>query len=605
MKLSEDDPKRPLIGEKTMEEKDLIHKYHSLGEPCRNFCIFGSIVIRDPKDGREKMVLSNLVHAGVGTLIFIDPETGAGETIKSIDDDGAWALHNLDDRKLLVGTCGRYGYLLCLDLETRKWMEPLKDPGERYIWNLARGSDGKIYGGTWPGCVLLRYDPGTHTLENLGRASQRPGNRYSRMVYGGAPGYILINCCFDDTHVSVYDIARGNFFEVGRDGFSVKEATEDFICLSNGEELEFYSPVSFEPIEPETYLPRLAQKDGRLKEGMVWDVRLENGTMAGVRGQEYFLYRKESNEPVLKPIPSEAPATGIMTVIPGPDGMLWGATSLGQTIFRYNPATGEYWNSNAVCNNGGEVYGMAFVGSRLFISAYAGGDHVVYDMKKPWDQYHNINPITLKSAAPKLVRPTGRSIIGPDGNFWTGWSAAYGVYGGGLTRVDTDSLEMTMWYDPIPGQSVAGIACDDEYIYYTTNGFASGLDRKTEPFYLAAWSPQGRLVGKVRFDSGPDVAAVGVTGGYVIAGVGQELRIFRTKSLEYVGSICTGALCTCLVGWRDGTMAAFCGKDLSIVDPETLAKRFITKLPGPVATAAVTEGGKLCFAHKTELFVIE
>jgi hypothetical protein len=62
---------------------------------------------------------------------------------------------NWQNEKLLIGTCGTYEYLHCLDLATREWAEPLRDEKESYIWNLCVGSDGLVYGGTYPGCVLL------------------------------------------------------------------------------------------------------------------------------------------------------------------------------------------------------------------------------------------------------------------------------------------------------------------------------------------------------------------------------------------------------------------------------------------------------------------
>jgi hypothetical protein len=143
--------------------------YELLGRPCRNFNILASTVIIDPLDGREKLVLSNFAAGQTGNLIFVDTATGEGESIPLPGDAGAWGLVNWNNEKLVVGTCPQYAYLHCLDLSSRTWAEPLSDPGEKYFWKMTLGSDGNVYGGTWPGCSLLRYDPVTHTLENMGR----------------------------------------------------------------------------------------------------------------------------------------------------------------------------------------------------------------------------------------------------------------------------------------------------------------------------------------------------------------------------------------------------------------------------------------------------
>jgi Gluconolactonase len=127
----------------------MIYKY--LNDPCRNFCILASMALVDPVDGYEKFVLSSFVDGGTGILVFIDRITGEGEVVALPGDEGAWALLNVNNEKLLVGTCGLYGYRHKLDLKTRTWAEPLRDESETYIWNLVMGSDGRVYGGTWPG----------------------------------------------------------------------------------------------------------------------------------------------------------------------------------------------------------------------------------------------------------------------------------------------------------------------------------------------------------------------------------------------------------------------------------------------------------------------
>lgn len=125
--------------------------YEYIGQPCRNFNILGITTILDPMDDQEKVVLSNFVAGATGNVILVDPVTGEGESIMLLGDEGAWAVLNWKNEKLLIGTCPRHGYLHCLDLKSRTWAEPLRDEKELYIWNLCIGSDGMVYGGTWPG----------------------------------------------------------------------------------------------------------------------------------------------------------------------------------------------------------------------------------------------------------------------------------------------------------------------------------------------------------------------------------------------------------------------------------------------------------------------
>lgn len=354
------------------------------------------------------------------------------------------------------------------------------------------------------------------------------------------------------------------------------------------------------------YLPKMKVRDSRLKPGMGWELTLEDGRLTGVRGQEYFIFENGTNTPILKPIPVEAPATGIMTILAGPDNKIWGATTLGQTIFWYNPDNGEYFNSQVVCDGGGEVYGMKFIGNKLYLAAYAGGDHMVYDITKPWNQIDNINPETLEPVRPKLIRPTGRSIQGPDGNFWTGWGAQYGVYGGGLSRIDATTNKMDYWYDPIDGwqQTIGSIEGDDKYIYFTTNGGASGLATKTEPFHLAAFDPfEGKVVKTIQFESGIKLGCLIVVNGYVAVSVDKQINIYKCGTLEFVGSINIDASCSCFVRYDDKRVAAFCNGKSYFITPEKLDAEFICDVEGTPRSAALLNG-KLYFTVETKLFEI-
>lgn len=583
---------------------DKITNYEYVAEPCRNFCIFSSTIFTDPVDGVEKIVLSNFTDGGIGLIVIINPENGEHETLQIPGDEGCWALLNYKNEKLVMGTCSNFGYVHVLDLKSRKWLEPLRDKDERYIWNMTLGSDGKIYGGTWPGCVLVQYDPENHVLKNIGKLTDVPGNMYCRPVDGRVPGYVILCCGCEVYEVILWEIATGKKFVLGKPGSSLADVTDEYIVLNNGKELEYYSREDFSYVKTTPYIDQ--SPFGKWADSCVRYLgKLKNGKIAGLRGQEYFIADDPDTVPEFKRIPGMAPATTIMTIIPHEDGLIWGATALGQTIFKYDPATGEYWNSPQVCNNGGEVYGMCFIDEKLYMSAYCGGDHIVYDPSQPWDQYHNINPKTLETVSPDLIRPYGKSIIGPDGNFWTGWSAKYGTYGGGLSRIDVKTHEMTCWYDPVPLQQIASITCDDKYIYFTTNGEASGRADKVEPFSLCAWDIEGKIAWQQVFESGITLGVVLAVDGYLVITAGNSLWVYKTDTMEVLHKIPTAARCTCLHQLKDGSVAAFCGDKLYKLAPGSGECSVVSDLPGWVGTAATGKDGKIYFTHEAKMFILK
>ncbi|MFA6107188.1 MAG: hypothetical protein WDA75_00335 [Candidatus Latescibacterota bacterium] len=574
-----------------------------IGQPCRNFQILGIAKLNDPRDGdREKVVLSNFASGAIGSIVLVDPATGTGEALDLPGDNGAWAVLNWRDERLLIGTCGQYGYLHSLDLATRQWDAPLRDEREQYIWNLCLGSDGLVYGGTWPGCVLLRYDPERRTLENLGRVSDHPDNMYSRLVYGGIPGHILISCGSAESHLSLWSMESRTWRRFGRPGASVKEINKDFLCLQTGSELDFYDLHTLEHLEGDLS-GRLtpAGRPARYS-GMSFSIGLADGRALATRGQEYYLDDGSEVAPLLQPIPAPRPATHILTIIADAAGRIWGPAGFGQTIFCHDPAAAEPWNSQVVCNNGGEVYGLAEIDGRLFLACYSGGDHVVYDPTQPWDQINNLNPRTLQPVGPELIRPAGRSVVGPDGHFWTGWMARYGTYGGGLSRIDSRTLEMTSWYDPMPAQAIVGLAADRQYLYFITSGGANGLPAKEEPLHFGVWSPEGRLVWKHQFPVGVALKGVAAVNGKVALSVDQRIEIFDPAQLRFERAVELETPCHYLAALPSGQAALFCGSQLWLLDPLSGTRVFAGELPGQVNTMAVTPAGEVYVAGGTTLY---
>lgn len=571
-----------------------------LGQPCRNFQILGIDRFTDPRDGAEKVVLSNFAAGSVGNIVIVDPRTGEGEDLPLPGDNGAWAVLNYRNEKLLIGTCAQSGFLHCLDLRTRQWAPPLRDPQEQYIWNLCLGEDGMVYGGTYPGCVLLRYDPGRHVLESLGRVSDVEGNLYSRTVYAGVPGHLLVACGYAEAHLALWNLEKGEARRFGRPGAAVRHLGSDFLCTQVGEELDFHDLRTLEPLgDLRDRLPE-AGPPPRFQ-GMSFSVPLADGRRLCTRGQEYYLDEPGEAAPLLRPIPAPRPPTRIHSLCADGQGHIWGSAGFGQTIFRCGPDGSAPWNSQVVCDAGGEVYGMAFAGGRLFMACYSGGDHLVYDPGQVWNQVEHRNPRPLRPAGPDLIRPSAKSTIGPDGHFWTGWMARYGAYGGGLSRVDVNTLEVEIWADPLGPQALAGLAADEQYLYLVSGGGANGLPPRNEALAFAVWAPGNGVVWQYRFPAGVVLHGVAAVAGRVLVAVDQRLEIFDPQNMEFVGTAQVGGACQVLVAVGGEAVAACCGARLWRVHGGGMAQD-LGLLPGVVHAATATPEGGLYGAVGTELY---
>ncbi len=570
-----------------------------LGQPCRNFNVLATTAVVDPCDGREKVVLANFVAGGTGNLILVDPVTGNGESIPLPADEGAWAILELGDGQLLVGTCPRYGYLHRLDLQSRRWAQPLSAEGEHYVWNFCRGADGAIYAGTYPGCSLLRYEPHRHQLENLGRVSDVKENMYSRRVLA-AGQWVLIECGRAESHLSAWNTTTRTWQRFGPPGARIEEANDRFIHIATDDVSIIYDVETLKPLYNVT--STTPGSEWKRYPGARLPTQLSTGETFVVRGQEYYLTRGGKCSP-LRPIPTGRPPTRILTLTADAQGQLWGSSGFGQTIFSYDPIGGATWNSPMVCDQGGEVYGMAFAGGRLFMSAYSGGDHLVYDPGCPWDQIGNRNPRRLEPAGPELIRPHARSVIGPDGHFWSGWMARYGVYGGGLSRVDVDTLQVRIWHGPIASQAVVALTSDDRYLYLVTACVGNGLPPRPEPAHFVVCSSEGEVFGQ--WPLGTHADTIAAVGRRVLISCDSGLMMFDPEQMTFDRSISTASPPRCIVPLTDGSAALFCADGLWRVDIQSGEATYLGSLPGPVTTAVMTPDEKLYFAVETRLYRLD
>ncbi|MGN6492034.1 MAG: hypothetical protein ACTHLE_08580 [Agriterribacter sp.] len=585
--------------------------------PCRNFNFLSAKTILDPFDGKNKYVLSNFAGNETGSIIIIDPVSGKGENLMLPIGAGAWGLVNWHNEKLIIGTCTEQAYLHVLDLKTRKFAEPIISPNETYFWHMALGADDKVYGGTYPGCTMTQYDPKTNTFRNLGKLTDNPKNQYSRPVYANKHGYVFIWYGFDTSGVKVYHIAKDAFEDFGNPGDTLKEVNDDYVCLENKGKLFFYDAKTLQPIEGkgENDLPI---RHIKIQNGQwVGYIPIGDGLIAGLRGQEYFITQAPNPAedyhktiPVeLKRIPVEALPTAIHTLISDENGKLWGSSIFGQTIFSYDPTTGQYWNSSGVCNGGGEVYGMVFQKGKLYMSSYVGGELTIYDPREEWNQVDNKNPKTLGNVNPDLIRPEGRSVTGPDGNVWTGWSAKYGVYGGGLSCVNTQTNEFKKWYDPIPNQQIAGLAADKNHLYFTTNGGASGLSyNKETKCNFAVWHPENGLVHRIEMNEGVVLSnAIIACGNKIAFSTQTNIQVYdpATKKIAHTIEMNTKDRCGWLIPIKKDIVGAICGSEYVEVNISNGKQKKICDLPGFSSMGTITPKGDVYVTIKSKLYRIK
>ena len=480
-----------------------------LGQPCRAKNVLATRLVVDRADGRERFVLTNMNEDTGCELIFIDYEKDTGRVVRAPAGSGSWALNEVPGDRLIVGTAYD-GAFMVFDLKKMEFVKVAKFPGESYIWNLAMGGDGRIYGGTYGGGKLGAFDLTTYEVEDCGAPA--PPNMYLRDVSALPDGRILCNLGMKKPQTLIYDPASKKFSPPPDSIKGVTKATVWNGLFIAGSQV--YDGKTLQPITPPFPVPPadkgewsvlenattndvlyLCQGDAfyRYKAGgksldLIGQTDAQHGDVSavtskgellGVRGQDYFVIRPGDSKIKLRPIPVESGPRPTLFLRADERGILWGGPRYGQTLFWLDPRTKKYVNTGRICDKSGEVYDSTFVGGKVYSVAYSGGDIICYDPAKPWNQIDHINPRVIASVKPKgYIRPIGGVHVGPDGKLYSGWMAKYGTYGGAVAITDPATGATDLIENPLGEQAVAGVVPGAGVVYVGTSLRANGRAHK-------------------------------------------------------------------------------------------------------------------------------
>lgn len=515
-------------------------KMIDFGQPCRNFCFMGANCIPVVDGGKDKFVCCSLVTKGTGVLLLVDPETGKAEGTPLPDENGAWGLISADENTVLVGSCLHKGAVFVYDIPSRKFTDEYSVPGETYIWNLVRASDGRFYGGTYNGCKLLRFDYQKGELTDLGRMSPHFKNLYAREVYADerGDGNLMVSCISDRPDTVIYNIYKEKIVTVLPGALK----RYNFDVLQVGD--KFYSRADFSEIGES------ADMTGARAAGVIFPCILRDGTEVKISNAGFTLIKDGVS--VEKTFDHTAPPTSILGLCES-DGTVWGSSGLGQTIFSVDVQTLEYKNYPPVYNGNGEVYGIRVIGGRVFCTSYPSAYTTVFDPQKPWET--GKNP-AIVAEAKGMCRPEAKSEVGPDGRLWTGWWTVYGEYGGALSRLDPVTYEQKVFENPLSKQGIDLLCAGGKYIYFITGNKGNGLPSQNLPIHLGCMDTEGALVSDFVWEEGDRPCKPAFLEGrlYVPVLGGNPRVVIFSEGLESCSVVKTG--------WALHTLVALPGRKM-------------------------------------------
>ncbi|MCA9412415.1 MAG: hypothetical protein KC944_14460 [Candidatus Omnitrophica bacterium] len=548
------------------------YKFQLVGELCRSKQVLAGLVSVDPSDGRERLWLTNDNEEKGCEILSIDFEKDTGEMFVAPAGAGAWGFLEIPGKRFVVSTFYD-GTFMTFDIAKKTFLNHKRLGDQTYVWSVAMGSDGRVYGGSYPGARLGAFDPDTGEVEDLGCPLEP--NMYLRMTASTPGRQILCSLGNNTPGHQVYDPQKKTFQPLpGLDRTATVSSPTVFenlfiasvsgkgVMAWKGDELE---PVSSErlPKLPDgaTWYPvsglctpdRLIMQSGtkiyRLDRGeatptFLFEKDLRGGILRGIsrdgivlgnRGQDYFLLRPPDYDLEIRPIPIEARGRSPLFLRSDPEGRIWGGPHFGQTLFYYDPDTDETVNTGAICDGGGEVYDVAFQNGKTYAVSYAGGDITVFDPGLPWDQWNLENPKPLANVRDEgFIRPLAGIDVGKDGFLYSGWMAKYGVYGGSLARTDPETGEQEVYENPLGPRALSALDTLDGRVYLGTTLSANGLGNATGPVTVGAWDiVEKKIVASRDFEGPSNVSHLAAfPKGIVVALDGATLLVLDPETLE-------------------------------------------------------------------------
>ncbi len=474
-------------------------QYELMNQPCLGWNFQSACVMYNPDSDQELFLLTASAEVGGAVLLAIAEKNNAATTVALPNTAGAWAIAPMTRDRIAIGTYYD-GALHIFDLQLWEITHTIDIPGEAYVWNLAEGKDGRLYGGTFPGGKLIALDQDTLEFEDCGQALAP--NRFLHQVSPLPDGRLLCQVGDEQPAARIYDpdakqfadapesmgrVKRGStwngYFVARSQVFDAKLApAETAFPLPDDEKGEWFFDTTL--TTPNALYIRQKDRLYRCDAGTealveVFNAALRGGRLMapatdgaiyGVRGQQYFKIPQGAETlnrlNIGVPSPQRAPTFLRMDV----RKQVWGAPSSGNTLFFMDGDTGVFVSMGAVTPGQGRVEDVAFSGHVAYGVSSPHGELFTLDIELAWDEWNGRNPRVIETLARRgYFRPTGGIRMSPfDNVLYSGWSAGPHAQGGAIAVTDLKTERTRLIENPLGKQAVAGMALGDNYLFVGT-----------------------------------------------------------------------------------------------------------------------------------------
>jgi outer membrane protein assembly factor BamB len=359
---------------------------------------------------------------------------------------------------------------------TRRELIDLGAPSEvaSYWIGSEVGPDGRFYIGTYPKAELVRCDPATGKVENLGRLADDARQKY------------LLELVVSDDNVAYCPVGlhHGELWAVDANNGARKQILPEALTRRQGR------PSIWRGEDGRVYgewggAKFLCKPDGIEVGKTAAPARRSNplavgDTLVGGIDSDGRLRLTRQGQARLVPTDYAGAPRTIYSVGCEYRGRIFGGTFSPANTFGYDPADGRLTDFGQLSSGTTQVYDILGHERGLFLSSYMNASVDLFDPDAPLKKGENPRKVVTMAGQ---ERPT-QEILGPDGMLYTGTVPAKGRLGGALLRVDVGDLSHRTWENIIPDQSILRLCAvpeTGEVLGVTTvNGGSSAIPTETE-----------------------------------------------------------------------------------------------------------------------------
>lgn len=365
--------------------------------------------------------------------------------------------------------------------------------GENYVWSLAEGKDGKIYGSTYPGGKLFAFNPKTRVIDDYGQVQE--GEMYARNVCTDFSGKVYIGIGtharlveFDlETKLKrqilpkkyhnqsfVYNVVRFNeylvatifpgpfilFFDP-----NTRELVKEFDLKKYDLGLYHLNPVV---CNDKLYFGMMIKGDlYSIDKNLNLSLEFSDiGAPFGVAQNRYLfcmnflkkftiidLQNKKVVKSFVKNIIGEL-GNSIFAFNNGPDGKIYGAGFINQHLFVFDQDKKTFNDFGSAANFGGQINSVIEFNGKLYSGHYVYARLSEYDPKLKWNPGYSTfnNPRIIAS-----IENDQDKILDMDKDdkyIYCVTSPTYGKSGGCLTILNPFTHEIENYRNVIKDQSL-------------------------------------------------------------------------------------------------------------------------------------------------------